>query len=39
VNPWTKAGFRLVEAYGDYAFGAFDESSRFMNFLFTKRRE
>lgn len=39
VDMCTEAGFKLAETYGDYAFGAFDESSRFMNFLFTKRRE
>ncbi len=39
VDMCTKAGFKLVEIYGDYEFGAFDENSKFMNFLFTKRRE
>lgn len=39
VDMCTAVGFKLVEIYGDYEFGAFDENSRFMNFLFTKRKE
>jgi len=39
VDMCTEVGFKLVEIYGDYEFGAFDESSRFMNFLFTKQSE
>lgn len=33
----TELGFELKKIYGDYNFGDFNESSMFMNFLFTKR--
>lgn len=37
IEMTAESGFKLKEIYGDYSFGAFNEDSMFMNFLFTKQ--